>query len=123
MPVDFTRIAGATDSARPAVRTGDTGTANGPPSAGARNDPAAGGRTLPHAGGADVHQAVSRLNDHIQTLNRELQFSVDKASGRTIIKVVDPKTKEVVREIPPKEVLALARAIGREGGVLLKVQA
>ncbi|HKK13628.1 MAG TPA: flagellar protein FlaG [Gammaproteobacteria bacterium] len=119
----MTKIAGAIDAPQAASRSGAAGVPKGPSAGNTRNDPAAGGQSLPQAGSADVHQAVSRLNDHIQKLNRELQFSVDKASGRTIIKVVDPKTKEVVREIPPKEVLALARAIGREGGVLLKVQA
>ena len=37
----------------------------------------------------------------------ELKFSVDDASGLTVIKVIDTETQEIVRQIPPEEVLTL----------------
>lgn len=53
--------------------------------------------------------AVKRLSDYLQRVRRELQFSVDETSGRTVIRVIDAETDEVIRQIPPEEVLALAR--------------
>ena len=57
----------------------------------------------------DVETAVRHLNDYAQRMNRELHFNVDKESGRTVIRVIDPESDEVIRQIPPEEILALAR--------------
>lgn len=56
-----------------------------------------------------LSQAVSEINSYVQTIRRELQFSIDETLGRTVIKVLDADTHEVVRQIPSEEVLALAR--------------
>jgi len=58
---------------------------------------------------ADVETAVRNLNEYAQRMNRELHFNVDKDSGRTVIRVIDPDSGEVIRQIPPEEILALAR--------------
>lgn len=56
-----------------------------------------------------VEKAVENINDHLQSLGRDLSFSVDNDSGRTIIKVMDSETDEVIRQIPSEEVLNLAQ--------------
>ena len=93
----------------------------------------AGGRDLPAArqplqeqpGAVDaarLSQAVEQLSRYVEQTRRELSFSVDEATGRTVIKVLDPENDEVIRQIPPEEVLALARALAAEepgkGGLL-----
>lgn len=65
---------------------------------------------------ADVDRATRRMNDYVQTVNRNLQFSVDDDSGQTVIKVVDSETHELIRQIPPDEMLALARHLVDDGG-------
>ena len=91
-----------------------------------RQEPAAGGASLPSqplsgpTKASEVRQAVSDLNDYVQTLRRDLQFSVDEDSGRTIIKVIDSETKELIRQIPPEEVLALARHLDSAEGLILR---
>ena len=62
-------------------------------------------------GKEDLREAVERLSDYVQNVQRNLQFSVDETSGRTIIKVIDSGTKEVIRQIPPKEVLSLSERL------------
>ena len=42
---------------------------------------------------------------------RNLSFRVDQGSGRTVITVVDATTKEVIRQIPSEDVLAMSRAL------------
>ena len=64
-----------------------------------------------------LDEAVQNLNDHVQTVNRELQFTVDKDSGKTVIKVIDKETHEVIRQIPGEEALNVARRLN-EGGEL-----
>jgi flagellar protein FlaG len=93
-----------------------------------RNDRVQGGEGLPRAesdqaGENKVKEAVGNLNDFVQKLSRTLQFSVDEESGRTVIKVVDSETKQIIRQIPPEEVLALAKNLANGEGVILREQA
>lgn len=62
----------------------------------------------------EVSQAVVELNDYIQSVNRGLEFSVDEDSGRSIIKVVDSETGDVIRQMPSEEILHIARFL-KEG--------
>lgn len=96
----------------------------------------AGGNSLPVGGEvkppaeqpvaeSDVSHAVRKLNDYVQTMSRELHISVDEESGHTVIRVIDPVSKEVIRQIPQEEILALARGSmdDKDRGRLLRAQA
>ena len=60
---------------------------------------------------AQLNAAVSRLNQAAQANSQGLEFSVDSDSKRTVVKVVDQSTKEVLRQIPTQEALELAKAL------------
>lgn len=68
---------------------------------------------------ATLDQAVGSLSAHVQNLHRSLQFSIDKGSGETVVRVVDSETKEVIRQIPSEEVLAIAERLRSASGVLV----
>jgi len=55
--------------------------------------------------------AMEQLNGHLQESGSELQFQVDKATGRTVYKVVNPDNGQVLLQIPSDEILALARNV------------
>ena len=55
--------------------------------------------------------AVDSLNSKVQNLNRNLEFSINDDSGAVLVKVIDAKTREVLRQIPSEEALVLARNI------------
>jgi flagellar protein FlaG len=81
------------------------------------------GEKLPAAGEPEptpqrVAQAVQQIQSYLSDSQRQLQFQVDADSGRTIVRVINPETNEVIRQIPGEEVLKLARAIGANGGRL-----
>ena len=59
----------------------------------------------------DLKQAVSQLNDFVQNVQRDLQFSIDKESGAMVVKVIDAKSEKVIRQIPTEETLRLARSL------------
>jgi flagellar protein FlaG len=59
----------------------------------------------------DLQQAVSKLNDYVQNIQRNLQFSIDKESGVMVVKVIDTKSEKVIRQIPAEETLRLARSL------------
>ena len=71
-----------------------------------------------------VEQAVKQLNEYAQNFQRSLQFSVDKASGETVVRVLDANTREVIRQIPSEEFLAIAERLRQQSeasaGVLVQ---
>ena len=73
---------------------------------------------------AQVRQAAQTINKMIQTFSRNLEFSVDDAAiGKTVVKVVDRETGEMIRQIPSQETLEIARALDRLQGLLIHQQA
>ena len=50
--------------------------------------------------------------------NIGLRFSVHKPTGRTVVKVIDKETQEMVREIPAKEILNLAAKLDEMMGMI-----
>jgi flagellar protein FlaG len=75
------------------------------------------GETLPPArlAAADVERALRALEQMSRESQRDLQFQVDDATGITVITVRDATTKEVVRQIPAEEVLAVSRVFEGTG--------
>lgn len=72
---------------------------------------------------AQVKEAVKNINDSLQTLAQGVVFSIDEKSNSTIVKVIDQETQEVLRQIPSKEALEIARALGSVSGMLIKQKA
>lgn len=65
----------------------------------------------------DLSGIVESLNDYLQSVERDLMFSVDENSGRTVITVMDRQSQEVIRQIPPEAAVALAEYLRDEGGL------
>lgn len=70
-----------------------------------------------------VEDAVKRANETVQVLRSNLQFTVDETTGIDVVKFIDIKTKEVIRQIPNEEMLALARRLDEIKGLLIKEKA
>lgn len=70
-----------------------------------------------------VESAVRKANEVVQSTARDLEFTVDDSTGRTVIKVIDHATEEVIRQIPSEEMLAIAASIERLQGLLVKQEA
>ena len=74
------------------------------------------------AGPKDLETAVASMNDYVQSIQRDLQFSVDEDLEKTVVKVVDSHSGELIRQIPDAVFLELARKL-REDGELQLVNA
>ncbi len=59
----------------------------------------------------DIERAIANLNEYMQDSGRDIRFHVDEGSGRTVITVLNTATDEVIRQIPPDEMLAIARRV------------
>lgn len=77
----------------------------------------------PRPSSEQVQKAIENLKRAAAPMAQNLQFSVDNETNTTVIKVVDGDTKEVIRQIPSEEVLALAKDLTKLQGLLLTRQA
>ena len=71
----------------------------------------------------ELQRAVSAANAAFKALSNNLEFSVDDQTGRSIVRVVDTSTGQVIRQLPSPEMLAIAKAIDRLQGLLLRDRA
>ena len=76
---------------------------------------------VPSAG--ELQKALEEVEKAVAPMAQSLQFSLDKDSGRTVVKVMDTDTNEVIRQIPTEEVLAISKAVDKLKGLLIKQQA
>ena len=75
---------------------------------------------------AQLAKEVNKINAALQETNRnlELSFSVDQATNRQVIKLMDKATGETVVQIPSEAVLAISQGIDEfQHGLLLKQKA
>jgi flagellar protein FlaG len=70
-----------------------------------------------------VAAAVKRINAAMPAAAQSLEFSIDEDSKETIVKIVDQNTKEVVRQIPSVEALAIAKSLDKMMGLLINQKA
>lgn len=62
---------------------------------------------------------VDLLKQEGANVNFQLSFSIDKESKKLVVKVINPDTNEVIRQIPPQELLNLAASLQQTDGILI----
>jgi len=60
-------------------------------------------------GQEELQEAVSDINEMVQLIQRDLSFSMDDESGRTVVSVIDSGSGDLIRQIPSEEVLTMAK--------------
>ena len=67
-----------------------------------------------------VKEAVAAANDAMKGIKSELDFSIDEDTGRTVVRVVDRRTGDIIRQMPAKELLEIAKTLDRLQGLLVR---
>ncbi len=62
----------------------------------------------------EVKEAVSKLNEYVQKTQRDLDFQLDEDSGKTVIRVYDRHSEQLVRQIPDEAALEMAKKLNSE---------
>lgn len=97
--------------------TAPNGASIAPASTPVENTPAV---ATPEPDQAQIDDALAAVQQALQPVARNLQFSVDKESGRSVIKVVDLSTRQVIRQIPSEELLAITHALDSLSGLFVR---
>ena len=58
-----------------------------------------------------IAKTAQQLQSFVQSMGRDLSFSVDATPGYNVVRVVNPETGEVVRQLPSEELLKIAQAM------------
>jgi len=84
---------------------------------------ASGQRGVAEEGQAKIERIAEAMDSFVKSIQRDLDIQFDKGTGRTVVRVLSRETGEVIREIPPKELLELASKMKEMAGVLLNKSA
>lgn len=66
-----------------------------------------------------VEEAVTEINEYIQSVQRDLHFSIDEDSGVTVVRVRDKESGELIRQIPEDIFLNLAQKLKEDNTISL----
>lgn len=77
----------------------------------------------PAPAAAELSEVVDRARAAVRDVASNLEFSVDGDTGKTVVRVVDASTQELIRQIPSEEMLSIARHMDRLEGLLIKSKA
>ena len=55
-----------------------------------------------------LQQAVDDINQQLSLMQKGLAFNIDEESGVAVVKVIDVKTGDLIRQIPNEEALKMA---------------
>lgn len=67
----------------------------------------------------EIESVIKELNQFVQIFNTKIAFEIDKETKKTILRIVDVETNEVVRQIPPEELLKISRRISELLGLII----
>ncbi len=65
-----------------------------------------------------IKRIADAMDSYVQSIQRDLNIQVHEETGKIMVKVVSRDTGEVIREIPPKELLDLAAKMDEMTGTL-----
>ncbi len=72
---------------------------------------------------AALQKTVDELNAAMKQRASAIEFSIDEDSGKTVVKVMDMESKEVLKQYPSRELLAIAKQIDQFQGMFVKTKA
>ncbi|MHB9143839.1 MAG: flagellar protein FlaG [Symbiobacteriia bacterium] len=72
---------------------------------------------------AELQAAASKLNRAAAAFDVQARFSVHKATGQILVKIVNTRTGQVLREIPPERMLDLASSMEHMLGLVVDAKA
>lgn len=70
-----------------------------------------------------VESAVSTIHEFVQSVRRNVNFTLEDASGRVVVKVTDASSGDIIRQIPSEEALQLAESLEEVRSLLFKAEA
>lgn len=68
----------------------------------------------------EISQALKSINKALEDRSQSLEFALDEDTDRTVVKVLDRQTKEVIRQMPTEEALRISKSLDQSHGLLIR---
>ncbi len=95
-----------------------------PAKAKARPAASTGGAAPPSRSTGDVSSLVNDINGLVFELSAtKVTFAVDDATGRSVVRVLNKETGDVIRQLPPEELLNLVARMRQLTGLIFNEEA
>ncbi len=80
-------------------------------------------RSAPKEFGVNISDVVKDINNLVyQVATTKVSFDVDKDTGRSVVRVLNKETGEIVRQVPPEELLTLVARMRQLSGIIFNKQ-
>jgi len=73
---------------------------------------------VPELSRENIQEAVNKLQDYVDKYERDLRFSIDDDTGRTVVSLLDNDNK-VVKQYPSEELLSLISNLEQNKGLFI----
>lgn len=70
-----------------------------------------------------VAKAAEELQNFVRSMGRNLNFSIDESTGYHVVRVMNPDTGELIRQLPSEELLKISREFERLNNALISQRA
>ncbi len=67
---------------------------------------------------SDITNIVASVNEYVKVFSTKVTFGYDYENERQIILVKDKETGEIIRQIPPKEMINLLKQLEKISGII-----
>lgn len=67
----------------------------------------------------DLQQSIESMNELVMFKPTSLKFEQHETLNRTMVKIIDKQTDEIVREIPPEEFLDMISSMLEFAGIII----
>ena len=72
---------------------------------------------------SELKKAIEVSNSALKQIASSLEFTQDNSTGKALVRVYDRETKELIRQFPTEEMVAIAEAIDNFKGLLIHQKA
>jgi len=66
----------------------------------------------------ELEDAVSDINESIQNIQKDIVLAIHEETGESVVRVIDRKTEQVIRQFPAEEVIQAALKLEIMQGIL-----
>lgn len=77
----------------------------------------------PESTSEKIERTVAALSEMLEQTNVGLQYRVDEGTGDVVVSVIDRNTGDVIRQLPPEQILKMRQHLQELMGVMFDVTA
>ena len=70
-----------------------------------------------------VQKVAQQINEFLKSSSSSLQFTVDGETNKVVVRIVDAETKELIRQMPSEEMIAISKSLDQLRGLLIQQKA